>query len=58
MATYGYSQEVQLFNKENSTIPEDDLLSIAIDGQGNKWIGSAQSAFWFSTENPIPRFLI
>ena len=46
MATYGYSQEVQLFNKENSTIPEDDLLSIAIDGQGNKWIGSAQSGLW------------
>lgn len=40
--SYGYSQKVQLFDKSNSSIPEDDLLSIAIDGQGNKWIGSAQ----------------
>jgi ligand-binding sensor domain-containing protein len=43
IVSFGYSQKVQLFNKENSTIPEDDLLSIAIDGQGNKWIGSAHS---------------
>ena len=41
--SYSYSQKVQLFDKSNSSIPEDILLSIAIDGQGNKWIGSAQS---------------
>ena len=39
----GYGQKVTFYNKNVSDIPEDDLLSIAIDSQGNKWIGSAQS---------------
>ena len=43
IVSFGYSQKVQLFDKKSSSIPEDDLLSIAVDGQGNKWIGSAQS---------------
>lgn len=45
MATYGYSQKVQLFDKEGSTIPEDDLWGIALDNQGRKLIGSAHSGF-------------
>ena len=43
ISLYGYGQKVTVYNKDVSDIPEDLLLSIAIDGQGNKWIGSAQS---------------
>lgn len=40
---FGFGQKINLYDKNTSSIPEDLLLSIAIDGQGNKWIGSAQS---------------
>ena len=43
VSLFGYGQKTTLYDKNTSSIPEDDLLSIAIDGQGNKWIGSARS---------------
>lgn len=38
-----FAQEVQFINKANSNLPEDNLWSIAIDQNGNKWIGTAHS---------------
>ena len=43
VSLFGYGQKTTLYDKNTSSIPEDDILSIAIDGQGNKWIGSARS---------------
>lgn len=43
VSLFGFGQKTILYDKNTSSIPEDDLLSIAIDGQGNKWIGSARS---------------
>ena len=45
IVSFGYSQKVQLFDKEGSTIPKDDLWGIALDNQGQKLIGSAHSGF-------------
>lgn len=28
------------FNKDNSGLPDNSVMSIAIDGSGNKWIGT------------------
>lgn len=38
----GYSQEVKIFNKSNSNIVDDNLLSVAVDKKGNKWIGTSK----------------
>ena len=40
---FGYGQKTTLYDKNTSSIPENDLWSIAIDNQGQKWIGSAHS---------------
>jgi ligand-binding sensor domain-containing protein len=37
------AQDIQLINTSNSKLPEDNLWSIAIDHNGNKWIGAAHS---------------
>ena len=43
VSLFGFSQEITLYDKNTSSIPENDLWSIAIDNQGQKWIGSAHS---------------
>lgn len=43
LVSAGRSQDTKLFDKSSSTIPENDLWSIALDNQGRKWIGSAHS---------------
>ncbi len=34
------AQQVQIFNAENSSLPHNQITSIAIDAQGNKWFGT------------------
>jgi len=34
------NQQVQIFNTENSGLPHNQVTSIAIDAQGNKWFGT------------------
>lgn len=43
VSLFGYGQKTTLYDKNTSSIPENDLWSIAIDNQGQKWIGSAHS---------------
>jgi ligand-binding sensor domain-containing protein len=35
------TQEWVVYNTSNSGLPNDYVLAIAIDGQGNRWIGTA-----------------
>lgn len=35
-----YAQKFQVYNTENSGLPHDQVLSVAIDAQGNKWFGT------------------
>lgn len=49
-----FSQSV-LFNQSNSDLPEDDILSVAIDFNGNKWIGTSNKGLvLFDGNNFIP----
>lgn len=34
------AQQVRIFNTDNSGLPNNDVTSIAIDAQGNKWFGT------------------
>ena len=43
VSLFGFGQKTILYDKNTSSIPENDLWSIAIDNQGQKWIGSAHS---------------
>jgi ligand-binding sensor domain-containing protein len=38
-----YAQNTQIFEKSNSTLPDNDLLNIVTDHNGNEWIGTAKS---------------
>lgn len=38
-----FCQEARLFNKLNSGLVEDDIRSVAVDKNGNKWIGTSNS---------------
>jgi|GEM_PF-6515883 len=38
---FSYSQGVRIYDHSNSDIVSDDLLSVAIDDKGNKWIGTS-----------------
>lgn len=39
---HGIGQEVKLYDKSNSKIVDNDLLSVTIDNKGNKWIGTSK----------------
>ena len=38
--TQQLSQQVRIFNTGNSGLPHNQVTSIAIDAQGNKWFGT------------------
>ena len=37
-----FGQKSELFSKDNSELIDDDLLSITVDTNGNKWIGTSK----------------
>jgi len=37
---HSQAQEIRIFNTENSGLPNNEVTSIAIDAQGNKWFGT------------------
>jgi len=39
---FSYGQEAKLYDKSNSSIVDNDLLSVTIDNNGNKWIGTSK----------------
>lgn len=40
------AQDFKLYNETNSILPHDEIVSIAIDQQGNKWIGTSQNGLY------------
>lgn len=42
LSTGLFGQEVKLLDKSNSRLADNDLLSVAIDKNGNKWIGTSK----------------
>ena len=36
-----HAQQVRIFNTENSDLPHNQVTTIAIDVQGNKWVGTS-----------------
>lgn len=39
-ALHSHAQKVRVFNTENSGLPHNQVTSMAIDAQGNKWFGT------------------
>lgn len=39
---YVFGQKAELISKENSELIDNDLLSITVDNDGNKWIGTSK----------------
>ena len=39
---YAFGQKAELISKDNSGLVDDDLLSISVDTNGNKWIGTSK----------------
>ena len=39
---FSFGQHIELTNKSNSRLADNDLLSVAIDKNGNKWIGTSK----------------
>jgi len=37
-----FGQKASLFNKSNSNLVDDDLLSVSVDNNGTKWIGTSK----------------